>query len=84
MERHFLICLIGKSLSSLSKNINFVLPSTIHMYEPVPGFFTELATHWDKYREELGYDATLYNYGLGNDNRYFLIIILVLAFSLSG
>ena len=54
------------------------------MYEPVPGFFTELATHWDKYKEELGYDATLYNYGLGNDNRYFLIIILVLAFSLSG
>ena len=69
MERHFLICLIGKSLSSLSKNINFVLPSTIHMYEPVPGFFTELSAHWDKYKKELGYDATLYNYGLGKNNR---------------
>jgi len=42
---------------------------TIHMYEPVPVFFAELSTLWDKYKEELGYDATLYNYGLGKNNR---------------
>ena len=78
MVRHCLRCLIGKSWLSLSKNNNFVLPSTIHMYEPVPGFFTELATYWDKYKEELGYDATLYNYGLGKNNRYSVLILILI------
>ena len=55
------------------------------MYEPVPGFFAELSTHWDKYIKELGYDATLYNYGLGKNNRYSIInFTLVLPFCLWG
>jgi len=42
---------------------------TIHMYEPVPRFYEELVTHWARYKKELGYDASLHNYGMGRDNR---------------
>ena len=43
--------------------------STIHMYEPVPQYFAQLVTLWDKFKDEFGYNATLYNYGLGGNDR---------------
>merc|ERR1712142_1430885 len=42
---------------------------TIHMYEPVPQYFAQLVTLWDKFKDEFGYNATLYNYGLGGNDR---------------
>ena len=43
--------------------------STIHMFEPVPSFFEELTGHWNGYKAELGFDASLYNFGLGSKDR---------------
>ena len=39
------------------------------MFEPVPSFFEELTGHWKGYKAELGFDATLYNFGLGSNDR---------------
>ena len=49
--------------------VQYAMFSTIHMYEPVPRFYEELVTHWARYKKELGYDASLHNYGMGRDNR---------------
>lgn len=39
------------------------------MFEPVPSFYNELVSHWTWYKAEFGFDATLYNFGLGSNNR---------------
>ena len=45
------------------------MSSTIHIYEPVPVFTTQLAQVWAGYRRDLGYNATVHQYGLGSSNR---------------
>ena len=42
----------------------------MHLFEPVPAFFKELEGIWDKYKTDLGFDATLYNQGLGSNDRF--------------
>lgn len=51
------------------KQIMDMFNCTIHMFEPVPSFFEELTGHWKGYKAELGFDATLYNFGLGSNDR---------------
>jgi len=51
------------------KQIMDMFNCTIHMFEPVPSFFEELTGHWNGYKAELGFDASLYNFGLGNKDR---------------
>ena len=42
----------------------------MHLFEPVPAFFKELEGIWGKYKTDLGFDATLYNQGLGSNDRF--------------
>jgi len=51
------------------KQILDLFNCSIHVFEPVPSFYHELSATWALYRSELGYDATLYNIGLGNSDR---------------
>jgi len=51
------------------KQIMDMFNCTIHMFEPVPSFFEELTGHWKGYKAELGFDATLYKFGLGSNDR---------------
>eukprot|EP00090_Calanus_glacialis_P037903 TRINITY_DN6584_c0_g1_i1.p1 TRINITY_DN6584_c0_g1~~TRINITY_DN6584_c0_g1_i1.p1 ORF type:complete len:306 (+),score=88.52 TRINITY_DN6584_c0_g1_i1:173-1090(+) len=51
------------------KQIMDLFNCTIHLFEPVPAFFKELEGIWDKYKTDLGFDATLYNQGLGSNDR---------------
>ena len=69
MGRRSWTCLAGEWTQNIYNPFILFLPSTIHIYEPVPAFNTQLAKLWAGYRRELGYNATVHMYGLGSSNR---------------
>jgi len=42
---------------------------SIHLFEPVPNFFVNLSRRWKYYKRRFGFQATLHNFGLGENNR---------------
>ena len=48
----------------------FKLFSIIHIFEPVPSFNKILTEKWDGHKIKNGWDATIYKFGLGSNDRY--------------
>merc|ERR1719369_1855277 len=53
LEKDSMVVYVGANNKGADgKTLLDMFNCTIHMYEPVPGFFAELAKQWDKYKEE--------------------------------
>ena len=50
-----------------------VLSSTLHIYEPVPDFYKNLAKVWSDHRSANQWRVDVHNYGLGDSTRTVLL-----------
>ena len=62
---------MSKVLKTSTDSNSVKLFSIIHIFEPVPSFHKILTEKWDGHKIKNGWDATIYKFGLGSNDRYF-------------
>ena len=60
--------LVGGNNAQLTKKMKIIF-SIIHIFEPVPTFNKILNENWNAHKKTNDWDATIYNFGLGSNDR---------------